>query len=165
MQWRETPVCTRIVCSSSSLQGYSSLSNPDPGFSTGVILFPNYWRNRNYRPAISSWSGEGTSKSEVFTPLRSSPTFGYTKEKLPHTVGSWLHDVRRGVSWWRPVETSRGDVMRAVPSSSSGDVSWEGGRGRPYYASGPSPRGGLGGRLRGGSRWTCPHERVWGGLS
>ena len=38
--------------------------------------------------------------SEVITPQPISPTFGYyTKEKPPHKVGSWLHDVRRDVSW------------------------------------------------------------------
>ena len=40
--------------------------------------------------------------SEVIIPQPISPTFGYTKEKPPHKLGSWLHDVRRGVSLWRP---------------------------------------------------------------
>ena len=37
--------------------------------------------------------------SEVITPRPITPTFGYTKENPPHSVGSWLHDVRRDVSW------------------------------------------------------------------
>ena len=87
-------------------------------------------------------------KGELFTPVRFSPTFGYTKEKPPHNVGSWFR-VRRLVG---------GDLWE----TSLGDVSWERGRGRPYYSSGPSPRGGLGGRLPRGSRWACLPERVWG---
>ena len=52
--------------------------------------------------------------SEVITPQPISPTFGYTKEKPPHKVGSWLHDVwsrrllvacRGGVSWEEGVWT------------------------------------------------------------
>ena len=57
--------------------------------------------------------------SEVITPRPITPTFGYTKETHPHSVGSWLHDV-----WSRRVLV----VCRR-------DVSWEGGRGRPYYSS------------------------------
>ena len=34
----------------------------------------------------------------------------YKRKVTSHNVGSWFHDVRRDVSWWRPVETSRGDV-------------------------------------------------------
>ena len=41
-----------------------------------------------------------------------------------------------------------------------GDVSWEGGGGRPYYSSVVSHTGGLAGRLRRGSRGTCSGERV-----
>ena len=37
--------------------------------------------------------------SEVITPRPITPTFGYTKEEPPHRVGSWLHGVRRDVSW------------------------------------------------------------------
>ena len=40
-----------------------------------------------------------TYTSEVITPRPITPTFGYTKEKHPHSVGPWLHDVRRDVSW------------------------------------------------------------------
>ena len=88
------------------------------------------------------------SKSEVITPEPISPTFGYTKEKPPHDVGSWFRRLVGGASW----------------ETSLGGVSWEGGRGRPYYSSGPSPGGGLGGRLPGpgGPRWTCLPEREWG---
>ena len=46
--------------------------------------------------------------SEVFTPRPITPTFGCAKETHPHSVGSWPHDVRRDVSWWCVVETSRG---------------------------------------------------------
>ena len=49
-----------------------------------------------------------TITSEVITPRPITPTFGYTKETHPHSVGSWLRDVRRDVSWWRVVEGSRG---------------------------------------------------------
>ena len=82
--------------------------------------------------------------SEEITPRPITPTFGYTKEEPPHKVGSWLHDV-----WSRRLLV----VCR-------GDVSWEAGSGRPYYSSGPSAMGGLGGRLPEGSRWTCAGERV-----
>ena len=87
-------------------------------------------------------------KSESFTPLRFSPTFGYTKEKPTHNVGSWFRRPRR-----------------RLLGTSLGDVSWERGRGRPYYSSVPSPRGGLGGRLPGGSRWTVGSQRECGGAA
>ena len=84
-------------------------------------------------------------KKAVFIPLRFSPTFGYTKvEKPTHNVGSWFRRLVGG-AWW---------------GASLGDVSWERGHGRPYYSSGPSPRGGLGGRLPVGSRWTRLPARV-----
>ena len=51
-------------------------------------------------------------KGGILTPLRSSPPLGYTKEKPPHNVGSWFHDV-----WPRRLLV----VCR-------GDVPWEGGR-------------------------------------
>ena len=87
---------------------------------SGMRCFPNtkntykyYSASKTFHSAgkfcddmrMPKWGGGGSlpqpsDKSEVFTPLRSSPsTFGYTKEKPPHKVGSWLHDVRRDVSW------------------------------------------------------------------
>ena len=56
---------------------------------------------------------------------------------------------------------SRRPPRRRVVTS-RGDVSWEGGRGRPYYSSVASAMGGLGGCLPGGSRWTSLQERVGG---
>ena len=73
------------------------------------------------QPGLAPPSGV---KSEVITPEPISPTFGYTKEKPPHNVGSWFRRLVGGASW----------------ETSPGDVTWEGGRGRPYYSSGPSLR-------------------------
>ena len=91
--------------------------------------------------------------SEVITPDHSYVRL-YKRKVTSHKVGSWLHDVwSRRASWWCVVETSRGRgvvdmrkirVLRLCKS-------------------------GFGGRLPGGSRWTCPGERVgyshivWGG--
>ena len=72
----------------------------------------------------------GSCTSEEITPRPITPTFGYsyTKEKHPHSVGSWLRDVRRDVSWWRPAEASRGRGVVDVHTISSGVVSggWAG---------------------------------------
>ena len=50
---------------------------------------------------------ELSSKSEVITPEPISPTFGYTKEKPPQSVGSWFRRLVGGTSWG----TSRGDYQ------------------------------------------------------
>lgn len=72
------------------------------------------------------------SKDTASIPLRFSPTLGYTKEKLPQNSRS-------------VASTSRGrDLV--------GGVSWERGRGRPYYREWPASGGWLGGRA---SRWAC----------
>ena len=72
-------------------------------------------------------------------PLSSSPTFGYTKEKLRRGKGGFV--VSR-----RVVETCLLVAFRG-----------RGGCGRAYYSSVASARG-----VPGGSRWTCPPEREWG---
>ena len=73
-----------------------------------------------------------------------------------------IHTVPvRGFTTWTPAETSLGDVPRRR---------LVGGGARTSIHSGvASPRDGLGGRLPGGSRWTCPQGRgggccciVWG---
>ena len=47
--------------------------------------------------------------SEGITPRPITPTFGYTKEKHPHSVGSWFRRLVGGASWGiAPAETSRG---------------------------------------------------------
>ena len=54
---------------------------------------------------IPLWTGT----SEVFTPRPITPTCWLYKRDAPTpTLRLWLHDVRRDVSWWRPVATSRG---------------------------------------------------------
>ena len=47
--------------------------------------------------------------SEVFIPRPITPTYWLYKRDAPTpTLRLWLYDVRRDVSWWRPVATSRG---------------------------------------------------------
>ena len=69
-------------------------------------------------------------RARYLLPGRSLLRAGYTKETHPHTVGLWLHDV-----WSRRLLV----VCR-------GEVSWEGGRGRPYYSGVASERGGVAGQ-------------------
>ena len=45
--------------------------------------------------------------SEIIIPRPITPTFGY-RGVTSHKVGSWFHDIRRDVSWWRPVSWEGG---------------------------------------------------------
>ena len=96
----------------------------------GFRLSPEY-DLAGYRPRLEHLALAFENTSEIFTPRPITPTFGWVcKRKFTsHNVGSWLHDVRRDVSWWCVL--------------CRGDVSWEGGSGRPYYSSVASVRGGL----------------------
>ena len=60
----------------------------------------------------SAWLGSGEKASlyerDIYSPADHSYVWVCKREATSHKAGSWLHDVRRDVSWWRPVATSRG---------------------------------------------------------